>query len=503
MTPPAPEAPFVLTLDVGTSSARALLFDGAGRAVPDFETRRSYRPRATADGGGDFDPAELTAAVEDLLDEAAVRAERFSPAAVACCTFWHSLMGVDAAGEPVTPLYTWADLRSAAEARSLRASLDEAAYHERTGCFLHPCYHPAKLRWIARTQPDVFARAARWVSFGEFLYARWFGRFRATVSMASATGLLDVRSCLYDEEILRAAGVRQEQLSPLGDVGDAFRGLRPEGARRWPALRDLPWFPPVGDGACNNLGAGAVTPERAGVMVGTSGALRVVVPAERLGALPGLFAYRVDRRRGVVGGALNDGGNLIEWARRTFRLPEEAEREVAGMEPDAHGLTFLPLLAGERSPGWAADARGAIVGLRMATRPVEILRAAMEAVACRFRLILRRLEGVREAVASGGALLRSSAWMQILADALGVPVAASEEPEASCRGAALLALEALGKVGRLEDLPARTGRRFEPDPARHARYARATERQERYYARLISENPQGAPAGGTPFTHVG
>jgi gluconokinase len=492
MTPPGPDAPFVLTLDLGTSSARALLFDREARAVRGFEARRACRPRATADGGGEFDPVELTAAVEDLLDEAAARVERFSPAAVACCTFWHSLMGVDAAGEPVTPLYTWADLRGATEARALRASLDEAAYHERTGCFFHPCYHPARLRWIARAKPDLFARVVRWVSFGEFLYARWFGRFLATVSMASATGLLDVRSCLYDEDILKAAGVRREQLSPLGDVEDAFRGLRSEWARRWPALRDVPWLPPVGDGACNNLGAGAVASGRAGVMVGTSGALRVVVPAERLRALPGLFAYRVDRRRGVMGGALNDGGNLIEWVRRTFRVPEEAEGEIAAMAPDAHGLTFLPLLAGERSPGWAVEARGAIVGVRLATRPVEILRAAMEAVACRFALVHRRLEGARECVASGGALLRSPAWMQILADALGVPVEASEEPEASCRGAALLALEVLGAVARLEDLPARTGRRFDPDPARHALYARAVERQERYYDRLISEEPPGA-----------
>lgn len=486
MTLPPPEPPFVLTLDVGTSSARALLFDRRARAVEGFEIRRSYGVRETPDGGAEFDPAELAAAVEDLLDETAARLAERSPAGVACCTFWHSLMGMDVAGQPVTPLYTWADMRSAEEARALRASLDEAAYHERTGCFLHPSYHPAKLRWIARAKPEAFARAARWVSFGEFLYARWFGQLRVSLSMASATGLLDVRAGTYDAEILEAAGVRVEQLAPLGDVRDVFESLRPEWARRWPVLSRIPWFPPVGDGACNNLGAGAVTPERVGVMVGTSGALRIVVSEERFRALPGLFAYRVDRRRGVVGGALNDGGNLVEWVRRTFRLPEDAEGEIAAMSPDAHGLTFLPLLAGERSPGWAPDARGAIAGLRMATRPLDILRAALEAVACRFALIHRRLGIGREAVASGGALLRSPAWMQILADALGIPVVASGESEASCRGAALLVLEALGEVAGLEDLPARPGRRFEPDPARRDMYARALERQERYYRLLVS-----------------
>src|SRR5262249_58182238 len=103
----------------------------------------------------------------------------------------------------------------------------------------------------------------------------------------------------------------------------------------------------------------------------------------------GLWCYRADRRGVVLGGALNDGGNLVDWCRRSLQLgpPEEVERELAAMEPDAHGLTLLPFLAGERSPGWVAHARGAIAGLRLDTRPPQVLRAAMEAVALRFELI--------------------------------------------------------------------------------------------------------------------
>lgn len=470
----------VLALDVGTSSVRAGLFDGSARALPGMEARRSYSVRTTPDGGADFDAEALFGQVGEAIDELLAR----SPggiAAVACCTFWHSLMGVDGAGVPVTPVYTWGDTRAEPQVGILRQRLDEKAYHARTGAFLHPLFHPAKYLWLGAD------RAARWISFGEFLYLRLFGRAAATISMASGTGMLDTHACRYDGEALRVAGVREEQLSPLVDATDFFRGLREPYGKRWPALQDLPWMPPVGDGACNNLGSGCTTPDRIAVMIGTSGAMRVVWETPRVEIPPGLWCYRADRRRVVLGGALNDGGNLVEWCRNTLRLgePEAVERELAAMEPDAHGLTFLPFLAGERSTGWAAHARAAVTGLRLHSKPVEILRAGMEAVALRFALIHELLPPAREVVATGGALLKSPAWSQMLADALGRPILRCLEPEASSRGVTLLALEALGRIRRLEDLPAAYSGTYEPDPARHAAYRAALARQQDLYGKLV------------------
>jgi gluconokinase len=481
---PDPEAPFVLTIDVGTSSVRALLFDRKARHVEGLEARRPYSMRTTADGGIEGDADLLVGLVEECVDELLARAAR-PVAAVACCTFWHSLLGVDAAGRPVTSVLTWGDMRSEGFRKTLRGRMDERAYHARTGAFIHPLYHPTKYLWIG---PD---RAARWMSFGEHLYARLFGRTLATVSMASGTGMLDVHSCRYDPETLRSVGVREEQLSPVGDLTDAFHGLREPWASRWPSLRDVPWHPPVGDGACNNLGSGCSTSGRIGVMVGTSGAMRVAWKTERWEVPWGLWGYRADRRRVVLGAAFNDGGNLVEWCRNTLRLgaPEEVERALAATEPDAHGLTFLPFLAGERSPGWAAHARAAVVGLSLHHRPLDVLRAGMEAVVLRFALchgLLREaLPQAKEVVASGGALLKSPAWIGMLADALGTPVVASAEPEASARGAALLVLEAMGEIGSVEEVPAALGAVHAPDPARHEKYRRALERQQRHYELLV------------------
>jgi gluconokinase len=149
----------------------------------------------------------------------------------------------------------------------------------------------------------------------------------------------------------------------------------------------------------------------------------------------------------------------------------------------------LPFLAGERSPGWAGDVRATISGMTLATTPLELLRASLEAVAYRFALIERRIRSQddrpRRLIASGGALLHSPAWMQLIADVMGQPLTASAEPEATSRGAALLALESLGAVARLADLPAALGATYTPDPAHHQRYQAAIERQQQIYKLLI------------------
>jgi gluconokinase len=369
--------------------------------------------------------------------------------------------------------------------------LDEEAVHARTGCVLHSSYLPAKLLWLKEAAPEAFSRTERFMSPGEYLDYRLFGEAKVGISMASATGLFDQNEKHWDAEVLDTLPLEEERLSPISD--EPLRGLTAEWARRWPQLRDTAWFPAVGDGACSNVGCGCTTRKRLALMVGTSGAMRVLWKADRVEIPGGLWCYRPDAERFVMGGALSDGGNLVAWLRETLRLPElgEAEALVASMEPDAHGLTFLPLLAGERGPGWADDAHGGVLGLSMATKPIDILRAALEAVALRFALIAEIVDSVipgeRDVVATGGGLLHSPAWRQIMADALGRPITVSKVEEASSRGAALLALEALGEIGNLEDVGAPFGETSEPDAERHEIYRAALARQLELYNAAVEK----------------
>ncbi len=485
-----PESPLVVTLDVGSSSVRALCFDARGQALG--ERQLDYEMDTMPDGGVEIDAERLLAltaeAVDGLLVDLGPSASDI--AAVAMSTFWHTVLGVGGDGRASTPLYSWADTRSADAVDALRARLDEKAYHARTGCVLHPSYLPARLLWLHARDPASFGAARCFLSFGEYWHLRLFGETRCSVSMASATGLFDQHALTWDAPVLEALGLDPSRLAPLADLDVPLSGLRGEFADRWPALRRVPWLPALGDGACSNIGAGCTGPDRAALMVGTSGAMRVCWPTDAFPVPRGLWCYRVDRRRVLLGGALSNGGSVYAWLAETLRLgaPEEIERQIAAMSPDAHGLTVLPFLAGERSTGWLPHARAAFVGLSLATRPIDLIMAGLETVAYRFALIHERLREAcpraDEIIATGGALGASPAWTQIMADVLGIPVTPSLESEASSRGAALLALEALG-LSSLTDAPGRLGAPIAPDPGRHARYRDGLARHRELYGTLI------------------
>jgi gluconokinase len=478
----------VLTLDVGSSSARTLLFGFDGRQIENFGSQVAYHALTTPDGGWEIDPAELAAiatrAITAICEQ--MRAKGIKPAAVAVDTFWHSLVGIGADGNPTTPMLHPFDTRSADAAKHLAQRVDNHAQHQRTGCVIHPSYPPAKLLWLSETQPEASQRTKHWMSAGEFLFLKFFGKPVASTSMISATGLWDQNANDYDPEMLAALPVSRAQFANVGNLD------RPVNAScQWPELQGIPWFPALGDGACDNIGSGCITQDRFALMVGTSGAMRAVISKDRIDIPDGLFCYRVDRKRFVLGGALSNGGEVFAWMKRTLRVPDAndaIENQLAALPPAQHGLTILPLFAGERSTGWRADARAAIVGLAAHTSPIEILQAALESVALRFRNVYEIMQSSigapRDIVASGSALLHSPVWTQMMADTLSHTLVQCIEPEATSRGAALIALERLGVI---QDAPARNGALIQPIEKNGKLYMAELERQRRLYTELFQE----------------
>ena len=256
------------------------------------------------------------------------------------------------AGRPLTPVITWADTRSAPAAAALRGAHDERGIHARTGAPLHSTFFPAKLRWLRESRPEVWARAAVWCGFGEYLQAQLTGRLTASLSMASGTGLLDQIAGGWDADMLAASGITGAQLPPIDDR--AAPGLIAPHAARWPALARVPWHPAYGDGACSNVGSDCRGPRRVALNVGTSAALRVILP-EPLGPHAptpwGLWRYRVDARRALVGGATSEGGNVLAWCRRHLALPDDPAALEAAL---ARGRS--PMGTGSRPcPSWPAS----------------------------------------------------------------------------------------------------------------------------------------------------
>ena len=493
----------VLALDIGTSSVRAVVYDIHGRMRPSTLFDVPYKVRTTEPGEVSSDPRELVTLIAQSIDGTLVAARNgkvdILAAGVSC--YWHSLMGLDRADRPTTELFTWADTRSALETRGLRARFDEHAYHARTGCFFHASYWPSKLLWLRATRAAAVRRTVRWVSLGEYLFQQLLGEGPVSYSMASGTGLLDVNRCQWDKQALKLAGIDATQLSRLTDWDHPLHSLRPAFARRWPELRDIPWYLPVGDGGLANVGAGAVSPRWVCATIGTSGAMRVVLDRDRITVPWGTFVYRLDRRRFVLGGALSEGGNVVRWFTDGLgpQNKKALKQAAALIPPDSHGLTVLPFWAGERSPNWRGDARAAITGLSLGTQPAQMLRASMEAityqlvtVASAMQRVITRPESV---IATGGQLVHSPAWSQILADALNQRVITSPEPEASSRGAALLVLHALGKLPRFWSTTPARGRIFRPRARVHPIYERARRRQQDLYDLLFPKlaQPEHAP----------
>ncbi len=492
--PQQAEAPFVLALDIGTSSTRAMLFDRLGRTIAGIDARQANVIEISLAGAFETNPDVLLEKTWLCIDEALQKAGPLGEkiGGVCCCTFVSNVMGSDAAGKAITPLVLYGDTRAAKQADALRAKLDEEYFHQRTGTRFHSSYLPARFLWWQQEQPQEFAQVRHWISLGEYLLLKLFGDPAVSFSVASWTGMLNRVSLEWDEELLQHLPVRREQLSPLVDADHAWRGLKGAYASRWPALANVPWFPAIGDGAAANLGSGCASPERVAISMGTSSAVRTVITVPDFPLPPGLWCYRVDRRRSLLGGAMTEGGSVYAWFHKILNLSNipDLEAALAKMKPAGSGLAMLPLISGERSPGWVSDARGILMGLSIANTPLELLRAGMEGVACRIALVYQLLRPALPrdpmVIASGGAIQSSPAWQQILADALNRPLRLSSVPETSTRGAVLLALEALGAVKDLNQLPDFSRMAAEPVAAHHARYQEVMAQQREMYQKLIA-----------------
>ncbi|HSK37087.1 MAG TPA: FGGY family carbohydrate kinase [Actinomycetota bacterium] len=433
----------VLALDLGTSSVRALVFDDRGVALPDVLARRPTSLEITDEGKAELDPDEVVAAIGDCLDELAGRDELEQVEHVATSCAWHSVIALDAAGRRQTGALTWADTRAAPLLPELRSRADMDRLHAATGARPHTLYWTVKLPWL---DSQLSPAPAHYMGLAEYVTGALLGDASASPSMASGTGLLNLAAATWDAQARELAGVDEQALPAVAGGGWTGR-LGPEGARRWPALAGATWHPTTGDGAASNVGAGCVTPDLVAINVGTSAAIRAVEPADQAGPLHReLWRYLVDDRHVVSGAAFSGAGNLYAWLRQVTTLPAEGsvEDELATVPPGSRGVVVMPYHAGSRPPLDLAAGSGAITGISLATTATEILAATLEAVCYRlaagYEALAATLPAEPEVVASGGAIVASPWWQQTLADVLGRPVRVVDEPEASARGAAMLAL---------------------------------------------------------------
>lgn len=478
-----------LGIDLGTGSCKAAAVDGTGRVLgfgaaeyPGAESRQRWQeqePQGLLDA--------LTAAVRQALERSGVQPGGCGGMSIGGAM--HGVMALDGRDQPLTGVITWADGRAVEQARAVAATPVGAQLYHETGCPPHGMYPLYKILWLREQRPELFESAQRFVSAKEYAGFRLTGSWQVDYALAAGTGLLNTHTLRWSEDALALAGVRPEQLSPPASPAAPAGRLQPEAAERMGLPVGTPVVTGSADAVNSSLGAGALLPTQATLMVGTSGALRVIASRPVLDSKARSWCYAVDESHWLVGGAINNGGVALAWLRDFFN---QAVGHVGGSKPLAFedilslaesapvgsgGLICLPFFAGERSPNWNLNARAVFFGMTLAHEARHLARALLEGIGYRFRSLFEVLQemelDVGQIVASGG-FTQSRLWLQTTADALGRELSVPVWGETSVLAAAFWPFLAAGGAGSIDDIRdwVRFSRVQRPDPEHAAVYNR-------------------------------
>ncbi len=471
-------------VDVGTTNVKAL-------AMPSDLSRIIAHASASVEtltpkpGYAEQNPADIWAAFRQVIGEVsrAVVQNGHVITHVAFSTAMHSLLAMNAQGEPLGNALLWADNRAEAQATALRttqADLGRTIYKQ-TGTPIHPMIPLCKLAWLREHDPRLLHRAARFGSIKEFLWTKLTGQFEVDYSIATATGLFDAARLQWSKPALTYAGVRPDQLAtPVPTTHQRPLAADAASSGNEPPLgltTDVTLLIGASDGCLANLGAGAIQPGTATLTIGTSGAIRQTVRKPLRDEQGRLFCYILDETHYVVGGPTNNGGNVLEWATEkltgqdTATVLAEAETVGAGCD----GLLFLPYLQGERAPLWNAAARGAYLHLDWQHTRAHLVRAALEGVLFNLlsiNTLLTKHTGRARIIHANGGFAQSAFWVQMLADMAGIPVRLNASNESGSMGAILLTMKAIGVVSSLDEAAERVafGETYEPNAEQHRIY---------------------------------
>lgn len=452
----------VIGLDIGTTSAKAVVFDKKGKLITEAEELvTTYYPKQ---GYAEQDPKEVEAAARKVMKHVigSVDESNYELVATGFCTAMHSLICVDEKGEPLSNMLIWSDGRANVQAERLEAEKGKEIF-SRTGTPIHPMTPLTKLIWMRENKDSAYEQATYFMTMKEYLVYHWFGERVIDYAMASSTGFFDVSNRVWDAEALELAGITESQLADVVEPTWELSELVPE-------LKDALDVPDghrfiIGsaDGQLANLGSGATSTGEVNISVGTSGAIRQFVEGAPINEKMETFTYAFSKDTSIIGGPTNNGGIVLQWFKDVIKFPgdyTELIEEAKDVPAGANGILFLPYVNGERAPLWNQQASGNFYGLQVEHTRAEMTRAVLEGIAFNIYQIKRSLEtlaGKPKKVTVNGGLTRSSIWVQILADILGEDLYFSETHHNAAWGAAWVALVAIGEASSFraikENLP--------------------------------------------------
>lgn len=448
---------YILALDQGTSSSRAMLFDQRAQVVA--QASQPFPQHYPQPGWVEHDPRDIWQSQLDVARQVLAQAG-IAPQQVAGIGVSNqretTLMWDRATGEPIYPAIVWQCRRTAALVEALRQQGWEAQIRTRTGLVLDAYFSATKVQWLLDQVPGARARAERGeLAFGTvdtwLLYQLSGGALHCTdVSNAARTMLFNIHTCAWDEEILRAFNIPATVLPEVRDSSGVFGTTAVDRFGGTP----IPIGGVIGDQQGALFGQACVRPGMVKNTYGTGSFVLMHTGAAPIGPVDGLLTTLAWRLGGEISYALEGSifvtGATLQWLRDELGLIQTAaeSEDLAASVPDTGGVYLVPAFTGLGAPHWDMYARGTLVGLTRGSNRAHIVRAALEAMAYQTRDVIDCMtEAAGVAVSrvrvDGGAAVNHVA-MQFQSDILQIPVQRPRQVETTALGAAYLAGLAVG-----------------------------------------------------------
>jgi len=471
---------YIIAIDIGTTHCKAITVN------ENAETIQSFKATINSIQQEEFheqDSEKIFQIVVELIKQSFQTLDQNEIACISFSAAMHSLLAIDESGKPLTNAMTWADTRSKKYAQQLRNTEEGKNICRQTGTAIHAMTPLCKLIWLKNEEPDVFAKAYKFISIKEYIFYRLFGKFIVDIGIASSTGMCDVYNYCWCMDALSLIRINKSKLSVIVQAAHFENELLPEMKKLFQLKNQIPFVCGSNDGCLANLGCGALDINEAALTIGTSGAVRVTIPKPAMQELNGLFRYPLTKNIYVTGGPINNGGIALQWFAENFLQMKISTNddlnkvlEIASQAPaGSDGVYFLPYLLGERAPVWNEDATGMFYGLRMHHKKEHLTRAVVEGISFSLLQILKNIESTGltvEKIYVSGVVTQSNWWMQLLADMFGKKIFLSDGADASALGAAFTGMYATGIISDLSKVKSfgQTKKIFEPDTMLHGLY---------------------------------
>ncbi|MGE7759576.1 gluconokinase [Peribacillus sp. NPDC097895] len=456
---------YMLGVDIGTTSTKAVLFSEKGEVI---QQENIGYPLYTPDiSAAEQNPEEIFQAVLQAISNIMKHHSQKKLSFISFSSAMHSVIAMDEKDLPLTPCITWADNRSQAWAHHIKDEMNGQEIYKRTGTPIHPMSPLTKITWIVNDLPEIAVKVKKYIGIKEYIFKKFFDKYIVDYSLASAMGLMNLKTLDWDEEALKIAGITSSQLSDLVPTTKIFTNCDSDLAKQMGIDQQTPFVIGASDGVLSNLGVNAIQKGEIAVTIGTSGAIRTIIDKPQTDEKGRIFCYALTEKHWVIGGPVNNGGMVLRWIRDELASSEVETAKRLGIDPydvltkiaervrpGSDGLLFHPYLAGERAPLWNPDVRGSFFGLTMSHKKEHMIRAALEGVIYNLYTVFLALTECMESpvtrIQATGGFARSDVWRQMMSDIFASEVVVPESYESSCLGACILGLYATGKIESFE-----------------------------------------------------